>query len=312
MSKVIDRLIVMVHPSIYAASRHVPEFAASRGDYIEYEEMVEERWVEGMRRTTDRDALVACSPATEDLADTISSIMGDRGIILRENIIAHRDLWNSLLTTDAKIGLGRDLMAMFWRNGFRWNSGPLVQPIIARGWAERIKLELGERGMSYDPATVRAEGWGESFEGCVANYTRYLGRCLGLTNPIEIEFEMTVPDARFLLGADLLERIALSHDVRLFLWKLQDGRLAGWFHRALVSIGDVRLFSRIPVGKMRVEVVGKRELYWPIRDSHVGWEDDKLVVPVEDDHFILARGTGEEDFREALTGAELKEGEDGC
>jgi hypothetical protein len=244
--------------------------------------------------------------------ESICSIMGDRGIILQENIIAHRDLWDSLLTPDAKIGLGRDLMAMFWRSGFRWNSGPLVQPIIARGWAERIKSELDERGMSYDPASVRAEGWGESFEGCVANYTRYLGRYLGLSNPIEIEFEMTVPDARFLLRADLLERIALSHDVHLFLWKLHDGRLVGWFHRALVDIGDAPLFSRINVGRMRVEVVGKRELYWPIRDSHVVWDDGNLVVPVEEDHYIIARETGKEEFRDALVGAELTEGAGEC
>jgi hypothetical protein len=244
--------------------------------------------------------------------ESIKSIMGDRGIIIRENIIAHGELWDSLLTPEARIGLGRDLMAMFWRNGFSWDSGPLVQPIIARGWAERIKSELGERGLSYDPATVRAEGWGESFEGCVANYTRYLGGYLGLANPIEIEFEMTVPDARFLLDADLLERIALSHHVHLFLWKLRDGRLAGWFHRALVSIGDAGLFSRIPLGNMRVEVVGKRELYWPVRDSHVGWENGALVVPVEGDHYIIARETGVEEFREALSGAEIAEGESGC
>jgi hypothetical protein len=146
----------------------------------------------------------------------------------------------------------------------------------------------------------------------VANYTRYLGRYLGLTNPIEIEFEMTVPDARFLLDADLLERITLSNDVHLFLWKLSDGRLAGWFHRALVSIGDARLFSRIRVDDMRVEVAGRRELYWPVRDSHVDWEDGDLVVPVEEDHYIIARGAGEEEFREALSGAELAEGEGWC
>ena len=312
MKDPVERIIVMVHPAIYSASKWKPGFAAKHLDYIEYEEEVEGRWLEAMERTTDREVLVACSPATEELGDSIRSTMGHRGIVVQDNIINRRNLWKSLLGDEARLGLGRDLMAMFWRNGYSWDSGPMVQPVIARGWAERIRVELNERNLAFDPGSVRAEGWGESFEGCVANYTRYLGRYLGLANPIEVEFEMTVPDARFLLDAKFLERIQLPDDLRLYLWRLADGRLAGWYHRAFASIGDGSLYSIFEVGDMRVEVRGKRELYWPSRESRVTREEGRLRVPVEGDHYIIGGDVGADRFRDLLAGAEIIGGEDIC
>ena len=312
MTDQVERLIVMVHPAIYSASKGEPEFAAKYFDYIEYEEEVEGRWLEAMGRATEREVLVACSPATEGLRESIRSTMGRMGIVVQDNIINRRDLWDSLLGDEARLGLGRDLMAMFWRNGYSWGSGTMVQPVIARGWAERIKVELAERNLAFDPGSVRAEGWGESFEGCVANYSRYLGRYLGLADPIEVEFEMTVPDAPFLLDAKFLERIPLPKDLRLYLWRLADGRLAGWYHRAFASIGDDPLYSSFELGGMRVEVRGKGELYWPSRESRVSWEEGRLRVPVEGDYYIIGRDIGADGFRDLLAGAEILGGEGIC
>src|SRR5436309_2719992 len=153
---------------------------------------------------------------------------------------------------------------MYWKYGFAWTSDPLGQPVIARGWAERVKHTFRQRGLTFDPRTVQAEGWGESFEGCVANYSRYLGTYLGLANPIEDNFEMTVPDAPFLLTARFVERVPLERSVRLYLWETQEGRLVALFQKAQAVIGEPSLFAQFPLRGMRIEVRSRMNRpMWP-------------------------------------------------
>ena len=263
-----------------------------------------------MRAMEGDEFLVALSPATQRLASEIESALGTRALIVRDNVISEPRLWDELLDPDAKQGLGRDMMSIFWRHGYRWSSEGLVQPVIARGWASRLARTLGERDMAYDPASVVTEGWGESFEGCVANYCRHLGTYLGLPRPIELNFEMTVPDAPFLLRATLSDRIPLDRSVRLYLWKTSGGNPVAWYHKGLASVGEAPLVSRIGLGSLEVEVRGKRSLYWPTRDSDVKWHDGNLEVPIEGDHFIICKSGREEEFRQSLADASILAVED--
>ncbi len=303
----IERIYFLVHPLCYESQANEPEFAAKYQDYIEYEATIKSRWYERMDHMEHGDALVVCGGPQEFLDDIVSRL-GNCAVIVRDTITHEPELWNTLLSSEAKEGLGHDLLAMYWKHEFNWASNPLGQPAIARGWAERVKKTFKQRGFTFDPADVRAEGWGESFEGCVANYTRFLGTYLDLANPIEIMFEMTVPDAGFLLRATLLEVIPLTNSLRLYLWEGEDGRLIGWFHKALATIGEPSVFARLEMGSITVQVHSRNAIIWPARDSIIEWNDGYLTIPVRGAHYILARDITFAHFREALVRAELIEG----
>jgi hypothetical protein len=258
------------------------------------------------------EALVVGSPGCSmELEEFVVQRLGHRGLVIRDVITHQPELWDTLLSDETKTALGKDLLSMYWKHEFQWKSDPLGQPIIARGWAERIKMEFGERGLVYDPDTVRTEGWGESFEGCVANYTRFLGTYLGLANPIEDEFEMTVPGAKILLTARFVERISIDSTVRLYLWEVRDGRFVGWFHKAMAAIGDPSVVARFATAGMSFEIQDRHSVLWPMRDSEIEWEDGDLLVPVRGAHYVIAENADYDQFRGSLGQAVLIENSKG-
>jgi len=305
----IDRIYFMVHPLIYESHAHEPEFAAKYQCYIDYEKKIKARWYEKMADMAPNEALVVFM-GPQQLEDDVNSMLGRRGLVVRDVIVQQPELWDELLGPEAKMGLGRDLLATYWRNGFKWTSDVIdLQGVISRGWAERIKKTYAERNLIFAPETVQTEGWGESFEGCVANYVRHLGTYLGLAKPIEVNFEMTVPDARFLLTAEFLERIPLEHSVRLYLWKAADGRLIGYFHKGLAAIADPPLYAEFSRGDMEIELRSKQdELQWPTPDSDTQSTSGQLKCPVPSG-YVFARGATLDEFRDALTSARFVAGD---
>jgi hypothetical protein len=299
----IQRLAILIHPLCYEPHRDEADFIAQYADYLEYEQIVKQRWCDRIAAMGEGDALVICGHAPDVEAHAVQHL-GDRVMVVTDTITHQPQLWESLLSHEAKVGLGNDLLAMFWRDGFSWDSNSIGQAVIARGWAERILKTCAERRLCIDPAILSVEGWGESFEGCVANYARYLGAYLCLTNPIDVRFEMCVPDARFLFDADLREVIPLGQNVWLYLWQTGDGHIA-WFHNAVAQIGDTPLQARFDVGAMRVEVRDNKRLRWPARDSDVAFEAGHLDVPVGDRCFVQARNITGPDFRATMISAKL-------
>jgi hypothetical protein len=91
-----------------------------------------------------------------------------------------------------------------------------------------------------------------------------MGTYLGLANPIEDNFEMTVPDAPFLLTARFLERVVLDRNVRLYLWKAQDDRLIALFQNAQAAIGEPSLYAQFPLQGISLEVRSRMDRpMWP-------------------------------------------------
>lgn len=331
--QVIHKLYFMIHPLLYEPKSGAPPPAANIQKYVDYERKISPRWFKAIAGMGSDEALVVGAPGCpKHLEDFVKEHLGARGLIIKDALVSQPELWNEL-TPEAKEGLGHDLLAMFWKHGFQWTSDPLGQPVIARGWAERIKRAFRERGLAFDPKTVQAEGWGESFEGCVANYGRYLGTYLGLANPIEDNFEMTVPDAPFLLTAKFLERIPLPQSVRLYLWEAQDGRLIAFFLKLQSSIGEPSLSAELPLGNMKVEVRSRMgRPMWPKPEGHAqvkqgtpAWEvlrqekaatiteaGGRLRIPIPtplvlDSAYIFAEGVPVAEFREALKRSALVE-----
>ena len=305
----IETIYFLIHPLCYELQAQTPEFVAKYAEYLQYEKMVKARWYSRIATMKGSEALVIGAPGCpEGLERYVADHLGSRGLIVRDVLTHQPELWDTLLSSETKASLGHDLLAMYWKHGFNWVSDPLGQPIIARGWAERIRHTFNERNLTFDPGTVLTEGWGESFEGCVANYTRFLGAYLGLAHPIEDIFEMTVPDARFLLTARFIERIALDQHTRLYIWEALDGGYIAWFHKAIAMIGEPSFFARVPTQELQIQVHSRNQLAWPTRDSGIKWIDGELHVPVRGAHYIIAQGTDLDQFRNTLTHVTLTEG----
>jgi hypothetical protein len=344
---VIEKIYFMIHPLLYRApyaKAGDPEGAERYQQYADYEKKVSSRWFQAIANMGPKEALVIGAPnCPKDLEESVEKYLGPRGLVIKDDLISQPELWQRL-SPEAKADLGRDLLAMFWKHGFAWTSDPLGQPVIARGWAERVKEAFKQRGLTFDPGTVKAEGWGESFEGCVANYSRYMGSYLGLANPIEDNFEMTVPDAPFLLTARFLERVALGRNVRLYFWEAKDGRLIALFQNAQAAIGDPSLYAQFPLQGMSMEVRSRMDRpMWPKnlppekgsaaeamalrlkKKETPAWElkrqekgstivavNGHLKVPIPtpwipDVAYIFARGAALTDFRNVLANARLVE-----
>ena len=88
---------------------------------------------------------------------------------------------------------------------------------------------------------------------------------MGLANPIENEFELSVSGAPFLVTAKFKERIALNGDVRLFLWEGENGQPIALFYQAKARLKDPQLFAHIPLKVFDLEVrgVAPDTIYWP-------------------------------------------------
>ena len=126
---------------------------------------------------------------------------------------------------------------------------------------------------------------------------------LGLAHPAENRFDLSVSGAPFLVNATLLERIDLPDQVRLFLWRSEDGRLVAMYARAWCRMRDPAIFTQIPVDGMQLEVreTHNRQL-WPSPDAPVlalTRNGGHLAVPVfngirRDHHWLAAVGTADE------------------
>ena len=345
----IEKIYFMIHPLLYRAPYRPqegddPRAATRYQKYVDYEKKVSQRWFDAIANMGPKEALVVgAGSCPKDLKEHVEKHLGPRGLVIVEDLINHPEQWNQL-SPEAKAGLGEDLLAMYWKYGFAWTSHPLGQPVIARGWAERMKQIFKERNLTFDPKTVKAEGWGESFEGCVANYGRHLSTYLGLTHPIEDDFEMTVPDAPFLLTAKFVERVPLERGVRLYIWEAESGGLIGFFQKAQATIGEPSLFAQFPLGGLKVEVRSrmdrpmwpknlppekgsaaeasanllkkKRMPTWELKrqeeESTIAEVNGQLKVPIPgtlvfDASYIFAKDTTLADFRAALVNAALVE-----
>lgn len=269
---VIKKIYFMIHPFCYRVPRPAgyPDTPEGRGrwdQYVAYEKETSQRWFQKIAAMGPKDALVVCAARVgcpKDLREFAEAHLGPRAVVIEDYLDAPGSDLREQLSPKAKMELGEELLAMFWRYGSGWTAQSSYLTVVARGWTARCQQIFQQRGLTFDPKTVRAEGWGESFEGCVANYCRYLGTYFELANSVEDDFGMTVPDAPFLLTAKFLERVPLAHDVRLYLWAAADGQLVALFQNAKATVGAPALYAQFPLRGLNIEIRNKRNSQlWP-------------------------------------------------
>lgn len=230
----LDKLYFLIHGLCYADMKfnsHSRKFEVNFGKYLERENQCADKRRARLKKFLPDECLVIVPwPAknkgpVNEFNKLAVSILGDRCFIL-----------------DCNYKFDPELLYK-GRNNFHQAVLEEFKPIFARRETACNKEELGtafhslaccryfegllrEREYSFDRKKVLAEGWGASFEGCVTKYTLNIRKLLNLTNVIEIDYSMTVPDAFFLLKAKKDESILLDNGIRLFLFDMADSTIA--------------------------------------------------------------------------------------
>lgn len=184
----LERIVFLVHPNCYLAAS--PDGRDERlRPYWERERRVEVEWKRGIDNLGEAEFLVLFSTHAGDAQHPV-------GVLARY----------------AEGRLGARFLAV--------TSSGRFDDASFKAWTNEITKALKQKGLTYDPETVRCEAWGESFDGCVAGFSAFLTGTLGLAAPIEVLFDLTVPDMPFLVAARLVDRVRLpDKQLRLFLFE---------------------------------------------------------------------------------------------
>ena len=122
-------------------------------------------------------------------------------------------------------------------------------PTTSSEFTELCRLQ----GLTYDAQTVDSEGWGESFDGCVAKYCSLFSRQLGFAKPIEQNYTMCVPDLIWLIQSDFIEKVTLPSKIRFYLFRGADHRPLAIFFDSYFAPGDRPRSVDIPLDPSDVE-----------------------------------------------------------
>ena len=190
--------------------------------------------------------------------------------------------------------------------------------------AESFQEQLKDKGLQMDIETAEWELWGESFEGCVHTYGGGMASSLGLKQAPFINFSMTVPDARFLCTAKLLESFVVDgSDVRAFIFDGPQGYPIAIFLPGFRPESDAPdRYASLALDRTKVTVVNKNEitLYSKLRLQRPGREipikpdrdhegiigtDHGLQIRIGEDWYILGRMVGTAEFLSAVREAKI-------
>ncbi|NKB70642.1 MAG: hypothetical protein GKR89_26530 [Candidatus Latescibacteria bacterium] len=177
-------------------------------------------------------------------------------------------------------------------------------------------VHIAAHGLSFNPATITSELWGESFEGCVPGYGGALAQYLGLALAPKMRFEMTVYDSRFLAGAKIWEVVPIAgSDVEAWIFECYDGTGAAMFQARQTAQWIDRRRIELQLDDRRLQVCTKQgHTIWP----KTPWE--KGVVEAVRPYSMLlqeciwcwirAVGMPMDDFRRVLGQAQISAAEE--
>ena len=295
-------LRLLIHSFCYAEAAHAGPASAEDAPFRRYlhrEQDCAARWRDAVAALPDHAALAivpighAGNGPAAGFERWAAGLLGDRCFILDYPRIFDPPFWQSM-DADLADGVVRDLQDALLGQGQEWHKEELDTALQCRGCAGQFRRLLDERGLGFDPASVTAEAWGASFDGCVAKYSANLRRLLGFSRAIEIDYDRTVPDAPFLLDATFLGRFPVDGDLRLFMWRVGE-QPVGLFVRTSESLADLPVRVKLPLDSEAVTVLSKQagRLWPPPREDKtpprgVGYfEPPQDLVTVSDGHLTV-------------------------
>jgi pimeloyl-ACP methyl ester carboxylesterase len=173
-------------------------------------------------------------------------------------------------------------------------------------FGEEIRQKLRERGYTYDPYTVATESWGQSTEGCVADYSAHFAAGMGLPMGFPIRYEMTFPDAPFAMTGAFLERVAIGDtDVSAYLFESKDGGPFAICFPGALRDGESTRCVELTIDPARVEFTNKKG-----EPVAVARESGRFRVPLHVDRYgapiyIWGKGVKAAELRAALASADV-------
>ncbi len=347
----IDRIYFLIHPACWSMSegRPSPEYLEQYKVRVQWfraayhrELRVMERQKDLMRSLGPNDAMVIYpvgqSAAMKDLIDTATGLLGDRCIvqqrgIKREPQVLHEmdqpirhfleaepmegrdEFWEVLpphIHDDVRSEIDRTVQT----HGHSWGPGGLKVISGNRTYADEIADEIAARRWQVDPAKVEALAFGEGFEQCALTWKSAVADHLGWAKPIENDYDLSVSGTPCLFDAEFTERIALDHDVRLFLWRKPNDLWLGFYCRCRGRTYEPMYRAQFAPGDAMIEVVNmKDEVLKPGETETVTMQDGKLALPVlsglrlssmDDTCYIVGCDQTYEQFRDMLASAALQ------
>ncbi len=179
--------------------------------------------------------------------------------------------------------------------------------------ADCVREHVSTSKLRFDPRTVTAEVWGESFEGCVPGYGGAFAQYLGLKHAPRLRFEMTVYDSRFLYGAQPPETIPLpGSGVAAWLFACQDTTAAAMFlsPRTAQWIDQRRI--HLSLHTQSLQVCSKSgHTVWPRKPWQKGDAEEVCAYSMKlsdcNWYWIRSVGMAYDDFRAVVAAAAVEE-----
>lgn len=264
--KTVERITFLVHPYCYAESlraRYAENFPYWE-EYHRYELGVAERWHRAIDGMGERDVVVyhPCYESTEekDLAERCRRRLGDRFFT--------QAFRASLYTAEILGAIAPDIENAFKIRGkYRWHAHDLRVAAFSWAYSHDVLAAFHERRIAFDPSSVRLRAMGESFEGCANNWSTMLPPYLGVPARMEMPFELSVPDTRFLLACRYVKRVELPFDTALHLLVEPPNNPVAFWVRERVSLQDVSYCATFGIPPERLSV--------RIRDGSVVFAEGK-------------------------------------
>lgn len=128
-------------------------------------------------------------------------------------------------SADTAIRVSDDLDRMFAQRGWddQWIPYEFWSSRNVRRNAMGILKMMRQRGLEFDPATLRLVAAGQQWGGCMAKYPMFIGRYMELEQTPNVRGDLS-PEAGYPHKAEFRECIELDRHVHLFLFTMPDGR----------------------------------------------------------------------------------------
>jgi hypothetical protein len=239
-------------------------------EYVEKEKLVSGRWRQAVADMPDDSGLALIpwghGPEGEaaEYEDYATEVLGDRFFLLDVPMMTDEGFWDIAVGDLGRKYIG-ELKSAYLGQRHGWNLEELDTAVHSLTAAHEMGNLMKERKISYDPGSVTGEAWGAAFEGCVMKYIGNLNRILGLANPIEVNYDMGVPDAGFILKVERWERYKVDGPLRFFIFEVENGLMAFYYATDEGMDYPARVVD-VPLDPTSTRVIGKLgSRMWPGR-----------------------------------------------
>ncbi len=271
--------------------------------YLEREKKCTQQWRERLKGFSENEALVIV-PWTTDKKGPVAefnrfakSILKDHCFILDTPGPFENEFWADS-SCAFQLNIIDEIQAAFVYQKEAWNKEELITALHAKACAGQFCKMLKDRGFVFNAKTVQSEGWGASFDGCVLKYSLNFRRILNLEHAIEINFDLTVPDASFLLNAKMLSSFIRNDGLRIFVFE-NNNKLFALCTLTTFALDSAQRYIALNKGKIKAVKSKQGIQLWPqtqdyyLPNAPIGhYEPPQNPVSIKNDSLLVPATSG--------------------